>query len=91
MSDSSINIADEDFEKLKAFLSAHEVLQACPQCGGKDFTVTPPSILVHYTRSGVGSGVVHLTDGVPVVGVVCVKCYHVALFAWRPIQEGTPL
>jgi len=63
----------------------------CSQCGHTTWTATPPQTTLSYrtARPGVPA-LVDTDDGlhIPVILVICERCYFVRTFAWLPIWRA---
>jgi hypothetical protein len=78
-------ISAEDLEKLKAHLSRFPK-QTCPSCRNTTWAVG--GIITGLTVRSADMRTVMGGPNVPLVLLICRRCFYVRHFAWVPISNG---
>lgn len=83
-----MSLTPKDVDALRKHFLDNVKNRFCPKCGSECFGIDGPMALVRLHPQSETLIVADLNNTAPLVIVVCQECFHVDLFAWKPIEDA---
>lgn len=78
-------LSELDLAKLRAHLASVQKHGGCPVCGSTEWSASGPEIAAGNWEPG---GTVTRFRAIPLVVLVCKRCFYVRHFAWVPMERS---